>query len=42
MRGSNIFEGLSNLRRLHLSKSKLSNEAKERLLKAIPGLEIVP
>ena len=40
--GLKHLEGLSNLRRLRLSKSKLSNEAKERLLKAIPGLEIVP
>jgi Leucine-rich repeat (LRR) protein len=40
--GIKHLEGLSNLRRLHLSQSNLSNEAKERLLKAIPGLEILP
>jgi hypothetical protein len=40
--GLKHLEGLSNLRRLHLQKAKLSNEAKERLLTAIPGLEIVP
>ena len=40
--GLKHLEGLMNLRRLHLEKTPVSAEAKARLLKAIPSLEIIP
>ena len=40
--GLKHLEGLMNLRRLHLEKTNVSAEAKARLLKAIPSLEIIP
>jgi hypothetical protein len=40
--GLKHLEGLMNLRRLHLDKTNVSAEAKARLLKAIPSLEIIP
>ena len=41
-RGLEHLEGLKDLRRLHLQKAKISKEARERLLKAIPKLEFLP
>jgi hypothetical protein len=40
--GLKHLEGLMNLRRLRLEKTTVSAEAKARLLKAIPSLEIIP
>jgi hypothetical protein len=37
--GLEHLKGLTNLRRLHLGKSKITKEARERLLKAMPNLE---
>jgi hypothetical protein len=37
--GLEHLKGLKNLRRLHLGKAKITNEAAEKLIKALPGLQ---
>jgi hypothetical protein len=40
--GLEHLQGLKNLRRLHLEKTNISAQAKARMLKAVPSLEIIP